>query len=204
MVPKYKGTRFEQLGYIGQNFYPAGVRLGRAAGALAAEKYGKGCHFLFTTINPGESGLEIRMSGQAEGLKEYGHTYETIKTSNEPSEAISITESYLRGHSEIKGVLDSAEGVYYNAVALKEMGHAPGEIVNGGWNLNPEILGEVKSGYIFATIDQTPFYQGFFTVLELWANRNLGIIPFDIDTGSGWVDATNVDAVLKMSEAGWR
>ncbi len=198
--PIYKGTRLEAIPFVGQNEFPAGQKLGKIAGASAP----KGSEFVIFSPFPGHAWAESRIAGMKQSFAEYGQKVEVIATSGNFDQAISIAGSYIRGHPNTKGVLDTCEMIYQDVQAVRDLGYAPGDLKIFGWNLTPEVLTELKAGYILGTIDQTPFYQGFITILQLWAKRNLAIDPFNFDCGGGVVDATNVDAVMKYSQEEWR
>jgi simple sugar transport system substrate-binding protein len=72
------------------------------------------------------------------------------------------------------------------------------EIVVGGFDLLPQTGPAIKKGITKAVIDQQPYLQGYYTVAQL-AMINYGrFAAFDIDTGRGIVDASNVDEVLDL------
>ena len=81
------------------------------------------------------------------------------------------------------------------------------EMVIGGFDLTPEILGAIEAGDILFTVDQQQYLQGYLPILQLFlfqTNSNVigGGLP--ILTGPGFVTADNAGAVLALSEAGTR
>ena len=74
---------------------------------------------------------------------------------------------------------------------MKAIGMKPGEIKSIGFDLSPQIIAGFESGYINLAIDQQPFMQGYYPILNLCMNIKYGFeLPF-IDTGIGLVDETN-------------
>ena len=72
---------------------------------------------------------------------------------------------------------------------LKDRGVAPGKVLLGGFDLVPEVLQQMKAGYIQVQVDQQPYMQGFMPVMEVYLDKNVGLAPSDIDTGQGIVHA---------------
>ena len=81
------------------------------------------------------------------------------------------------------------------------------DVTVGGFDLTPELLGEIEGGNILFTVDQQQYLQGYLPILQLFlfqTNSNTigGGLP--ILTGPGFVDASNAADVLALSEAGTR
>ena len=55
----------------------------------------------------------------------------------------------------------------------------------GGFDLVPEVLDQMKAGYVQVQIDQQPYMQGFMPVMEVYLAKTVGLAPADIDTGQG-------------------
>lgn len=62
----------------------------------------------------------------------------------------------------------------------------------------------VKSGIIAFTIDQQPYVQGFYPVVQLALYRRYGLKPSSQDAGATVITAADVDRVLELSAAGYR
>lgn len=81
------------------------------------------------------------------------------------------------------------------------------DVTVGGFDLTPELLGEIEGGNILFTVDQQQYLQGYLPILQLFlfqtnANTIGGGLP--ILTGPGFVTADNAADVLSLSEAGTR
>ncbi|HET7638093.1 MAG TPA: hypothetical protein VFK47_05065, partial [Ktedonobacteraceae bacterium] len=68
----------------------------------------------------------------------------------------------------------------------------------GGYDLLPKTLQEIKSGNLDFTIDQQPYLQGFYPVMQLFIYKLSGGLsqPADTDTGLLFVTKDNVDPYL--------
>ena len=62
----------------------------------------------------------------------------------------------------------------------------------------------MKDGVIAFTIDQQPYVQGFYPVVQLGLNCRYGIAPADMDAGAGIITRENVDGVMVLSARGYR
>ncbi len=81
------------------------------------------------------------------------------------------------------------------------------DLTIGGFDLTPELIGEIEAGNIAFTVDQQQYLQGYMPVLLLFlnaTNQNTlgGGLP--ILTGPGFVTPENAAEILALSEAGTR
>jgi simple sugar transport system substrate-binding protein len=75
-------------------------------------------------------------------------------------------------------------------------------IVLAGFDLSPQIMKFIKQGVIFATIDQQPYVQGFYPVVQLVLYCKYGIRSTDIDSGAAIINKKNIDFILESQENG--
>ena len=68
----------------------------------------------------------------------------------------------------------------------------------------PEVLEQMKAGYVQVQVDQQPYMQGFMPVMQVYLAKTIGLAPSDIDTGQGIVTPNMVDAIMEMSAKGLR
>jgi simple sugar transport system substrate-binding protein len=71
-------------------------------------------------------------------------------------------------------------------------------------HLSPEILQYIMQGHISFTIDQQPYVQGFYPVVQLTLFKRYGIMPSNMDTGAALITSENAESVLKLSEKHYR
>ncbi|MGQ9473558.1 MAG: sugar ABC transporter substrate-binding protein [Candidatus Caldatribacteriaceae bacterium] len=187
-----------RLSYVGQDLEHAGYFLTSklTEGLPQGEKY----HFLISVGGPGLVWAEQRAKGIVRRLEELGYTYERLDTTMKMDVAQSRIQAYLQANPQTKGVI----AVEYNhasaAKAAKNLGRKPGELLIGGFDLVPEVLAEIKSGYIKLTLDQQPYLQGYLPIVQLFLMKEYGLSAWDVNTGNAVVDASNVDLVLELSQ----
>jgi len=68
----------------------------------------------------------------------------------------------------------------------------------------PEVLQQMKAGYVQVQVDQQPYMQGFMPVMETYLWKKAGLAPSDIDTGQGIVTPKDVPTIMEMSKQGLR
>ena len=112
--------------------------------------------------------------------------------------------AYLNAHPDTTAYFDT--GYWHAAVArvLKDCSIAPGKVLLGGFDLVPEVLQQMKAGYIQVEVDQQPYMQGFMPVMEVYLDKTAGLSPADIDTGQGIVTADQADQIMSLSKRGLR
>ena len=90
------------------------------------------------------------------------------------------------------------------ARVLADRGVPAGKVLLGGFDLVPEVLQQMKAGYVQVQIDQQPYEQGFMPVMEVYLAKTVGLAPADIDTGQGIVTPDQVDSIMDLSTKGVR
>ncbi len=61
-------------------------------------------------------------------------------------------------------------------------------------------VSSVQSGHIDLVIDQQQWLQGFMGVLQVCLSHNYGFSGLFVNTGGGFVDATNIDVIAPLVE----
>ena len=77
-------------------------------------------------------------------------------------------------------------------------------VLLGGFDLVPEVLQQMKAGYVQVQVDQQPYMQGFMPVMQVYLAKTVGLAPTDIDTGQGIVRPDDVDSIMELSAQGLR
>lgn len=187
----------DRLAYIGQNLYLAGKQLGKRIVQLVGE--GDVVGFIAT---PGQLNIQPRMNGAKDAIKESGKNITLHEVASGPTvnEEFSRIESYYLGHKNLKGMFavdaGSTEGVA--KTMAKHHLHKKG-VRAGGFDMLPGTLQGIHSGDLDFTIDQQPYLQGFYPVLELFLFKMSGGLtgPANINTGLKFVTRHNVDPYLQ-------
>ncbi len=79
-----------------------------------------------------------------------------------------VIDSYLAGHSSTKGMFAVDAGSTQGVAQAIQAHNLKGKVKGGGYDLTPITQNLLASGYIQFTIDQQPYLQGFFPIIELY------------------------------------
>ena len=195
--------------FIGQGFVPAGHSL--AAALWKSVPTAGPLHILVGVSAPGQNWSEQRALGvtnfldeQIKASPDLKITYEKIDSGTDLATTGDRVGAYLSAHPETNAYFDT--GFWDAAVArvLTDRGVAPGKVLLGGFDLVPEVLDQMKAGYIQVAVDQQPYMQGFMPVVEVYLAKTVGLAPSDIDTGQGIVTPDMVDPIVELSAKGLR
>ncbi len=189
-------TGNERLAYIGQDLYAAGEALGRRIADLVGE--GTVAGFIAT---PGQLNIQPRLDGAKAAIKASGKaiTLQEISTGPTVNEEVSRVDSYYVGHKDLKGMFAvDAGSTQAVAATMKKYGLAKQGVHGGGFDLLPNTLDGIHAGDLDFTIDQQPYLQGFYTVMEMAMFMYSGGLtgPSEINTGLKFVTKGNVDPYL--------
>lgn len=192
----------ERLAYIGEPWHVAG----HLQGKIIAEHVPGEVEAVVTVCEPGHAQLEDRAKSCREILEEHNMKVYRLNTSTQAAEAIGKFKGFFRSHPNIKVVASTAEDVRFAAQALKELGYKPDEVYVAGYNLVPVQLELLREGYIDLLMDQQPYLQGFYTVVQLYLCKKYGFHPSNVNTASGYVTRENsdIEKLLEFAEAGYR
>ena len=189
------------LSSVNQDLYGAG----RTLGERAAEHLAEGAKVLIAMHDEGISALEDRARGIQEVIaEEKGATWETVVTGIDPEKAAEIIGEKLEADVAIEAVLCTGQADTEGAGLALERGVGKRDYYAAGFDLSPEILRLVKEGVIDFTIDQQPYVQGFYPVVQLTLYCRYGIEPSDMDSGAGIINRENADGVMEFSARGYR
>jgi len=195
--------------FIGQGFIAAGYSLAKAQSANFP-KDGP-IKVLVGISAPGQNWSEQRGGGVIKFLEEYKAanpsrqiSWERIDSGTDLAVVGDRVGAKLASDKAINAYFDT--GFWHAAVArvLRDRGVAPGKVLLGGCDLVPEVLNEMKAGYVQVQVDQQPYMQGFMPVMEAYLAKKVGLSPADIDTGQGIVTPKDVDSIMQLSKQGVR
>jgi len=188
-----------RLAGICQNYYEAGLALGRAATFIPP-----GSKVLLTQHDRGISALDDRLRGLQDALRERKMTWKVICSTNEPDRATEIISAELKADPQIHFVLGTGLTDTEAAGHAIERHFAGKGYAAAGFDLTPEILRMLRSGVLRMTVDQQPYAQGFYPVVQLALYCRYGIMPCDLDAGATIVTARDVDRLLDLTRMGYR
>jgi simple sugar transport system substrate-binding protein len=195
--------------FIGQGFVPAGYSLAEAQWPnMPAEGP---LHILVGVSGPGQNWSEQRALGVTNYIDEMiaanpdrAITYEKIDSGLDLAVVSDRVGAYLAANPNTNAYFDT--GFWHAGVArvLADRSIPPGQVLLGGFDLVPEVLDQMKAGYIQVQVDQQPYMQGFMPVMQVYLAKTVGLAPADIDTGQGIVRPDQVDAIMELSTKGLR
>jgi simple sugar transport system substrate-binding protein len=187
------------LTHVGQTEIIAGNGAGERFNAAGATK------ILCGQQEQGNVALTERCEGLAETF-EGEVVIEFMGLDADTTEQQNTINAALAADADIDGFMGVGPVITLSGLrAAQDLGRD--DITVGGFDLTPELIGEIEAGNVAFTVDQQQYLQGYMPVLLLFlnaTNQNTlgGGLP--ILTGPGFVTPENAAEVLTLSEAGTR
>jgi simple sugar transport system substrate-binding protein len=177
----------KRLAYIGQDLYLSGQMMGERIVKLVEK--GKVAIFIAT---PGQLNLQPRYDGAADAIKKSGADIQVSMIATAPTANDSLTkiDAYYLGNQDVKGMFGTGGGDTQNCGLIsRKYDLASKGVKAGGYDLLPRSLEAVRDGFLDFVIDQQPYLQGFYTVMEMFMFKVSGglVGPADINTGLKFV-----------------
>ena len=188
----------KRIAYIGQDLYASGYQMGQHIVNLVPS--GKVALFIAT---PGSLNIQPRIDGATAAIKALGKGITLLPpTATGPliPQERQVVESFYLGHRDVKGMFavdqGSTQGII--AAAVKYGLRAKGLKV-GGYDLPVPIVQAINAGNCDFTIDQQPYLQGFYPVIQLYLYIISGglVGAESMNTGIKFVTKDNVGQYLK-------
>ncbi len=181
-----------RLAYIGQDLYVSGQAMGDHIVSLLPS----GGQIGLFIATPGAANIQPRIDGALNTLKSHPNIKaDVVATGAAVPAELTVIEGWATGHSSAKGMFavdaGSTQGL---AQTIQKQGLKNKGWVGGGYDLTPITEQLLAAGYIEFTIDQQPYLQGFFPILEMYLyNASQGLTGMaDVDTGLKFLDKTTV------------
>jgi simple sugar transport system substrate-binding protein len=183
-----------RMAFIGQDFVATGYLIGKRMIAEADIKSGD---LVLTPVDSPDAVYAIlRQRGVDKAMKEVGAHTEILGAGFKDAEILAAQVKYLTAHPNVKAIIGI--GLPQVEMALKATEAVKRSIPIGGFDLSQNVIDAIKAGKVVATVDQQPYTQGFYSVMQLIHKVRYGLYPSDMKTGGdGLVDKTN----YKQSEA---
>lgn len=185
-----------RLAYIGA----AEKQVGYVLGKYMQQFLKKGDKIVIPEEVPGMSYAVNRSAGIIEAMNEIGVTAEELDAGYERAETTSRISAYLLGHKDVKGVVNVGGLTTEVAGMVVQDLKLQGKVVVGGFDLLPQTGSAIKAGITKAVIDQQPYLQGFYTVVQLAMMKYGKFAAFDVDTGRGIVNDKNINDVVDLAK----
>ncbi|RKR06782.1 monosaccharide ABC transporter substrate-binding protein (CUT2 family) [Kushneria sinocarnis] len=186
-----------RLAYVGQDLFLAGKALGARIASMVDE--GEVAGFIAT---PGQLNIQPRLDGAKEAIRESGKNIQLREVATGPTinEEVSRVESWYLGHRDARAMfaVDAGSTMAVGRLMQKYNLHEEG-VRAGGLDMLPGTLDAINAGAMDFTIDQQPYLQGFYTVLELFLYKMSGGLtgPANINTGLKFVTRETVQPYLE-------
>ncbi len=182
--------------FVGQSFVAAGNLIGTY---MVQHGYIKKGGSVFCPVeSPGQVYANERQEGVDQIISKLGLKCNVVGTGDDEAPAESTMVQYLLGHRDttaIVGLGGTPMGVA--EAAVKKVGlHIP----IGGFDLSfPSIVSGIQDGSIVASVNQEPYAQGFYAIMELALDLKYGIPPMNIDTSdNALITKTNVNEFASL------
>ena len=190
-------------GYVGATLYKAGNDLALEAikrGGLAAGDKA----FVWGLVS--QPGRGQRTQGIIDGLEESGLEVVYLEiddaTNSDPAQGIATFTGMVSANPDLKAAFFDHGDLTFTARSFQEAaGLGPDDLYAAGFDLSAGAIDGVKSGYLDLAIDQQQWLQGFEAIAQICLSANYGFSGLFIDTGGGFVDASNIDIVAPLVEA---
>ncbi len=122
-------------------------------------------------------------------------------TNADPSAGISTFTGMASANPDLQAAFLDHGNVTSTARAyLEAAGIAPEDLYVAGFDLAPATIEGIQTGYVDLAIDQQQWLQGFEAIAQICLTHNYGFSGLFIDTGGGFVDASNIDIVAPLVE----
>ena len=193
-------TPNERLSSVNQRLYDAGQTL---AWHVLSD-IPNNAHILMTMHDEGISSLEDRLRGEQAVLKKKNVRWTVLITGNDSVKGAEIIARALQQHPDIRIVLGTGQADTEAAGRAIEKYFSNKGYWSAGFDLSSETLRLIQQGHIRCTIDQQPYIQGFYPVIQLTLYLQYGIVPSDIDAGAAIIDTSNIEQVIELTGQKYR
>lgn len=189
-----------RLAGIQQNFIEAGNKVGKNA----YDKIKEGSKVLFTLHSENTECLELRLQGEKQILEQKNVQHETIVTDIFPEGSSEIIKRKLLDDESISAIIGTGQADTEGAGIAKKKWFADRDLYIAGFDTSENLLQFISEGIVDFTIDQQPYAQGFYPVLQLCLYIRHGIVPCDMDAGAAVINKSNLEEVVRAQKKGFR
>lgn len=185
-----------RLSSVNQQLYEAGQSLAEYLLPVIPAN----ARVLITMHDEGVSALEDRRKGIQDVLMQKNVTAEVIISGNDSLKGVDAIAEALKENPGIRIILGTGQADT-EAAGMAIEKYFPGRgYWAAGFDLSPKTLQLIRDGHVRCTVDQQPYVQGFYPVVQLTHYLRYGIIPSDMDAGATIIDKSKVDQVMSLSQ----
>ena len=149
------------------------------------------------------SGIQRFMEEYIEANPDREVSFERIDAGLDLSAVGSRVAAYLQS-TPTTAYFDTGYWMAGVAVAMRDLGKEAGDPLLAGFDLVPVVMEEMGNDFIQVTVDQQPYLQGFYPIMQLHLLNRYRFPPFTIDTGKAMIYPDDVEALLELSAQGIR
>src|SRR5579883_1169411 len=197
-TPKNTPQTNMRLAYIGQSLYTSGFLMGQRIVKLV----GSGDVVIFIATF-GTANIQPRLDGAKAAIQQYGGgkiNVAAVATGALEANEHRVVESYWLGHKNLKGMFAVDQGSTSGAILTsRKYGLRKKGLSIGGYDLTHDIVAGINDGVADFTIDQQPYLQGFYPIVQLFLYKlSAGLVGAeDMNTGIKFVTKENIAPYLK-------
>ncbi len=195
----------EGTGYVGATLQKAGYDLAQEAVKRGSLEPGQKVFVWGLLSQPGRG---ERTQGIIDGLVDAGWAgvdqdiiYLEIDdaTNADPSVGVPTFTGMATSNSDLAAAFfDHGNLTSTSRSFLESAGLGPDDIYVAGFDLSPATVQNVKDGWTDLVIDQQQWLQGFEAITQICLTDKYGFAGLFIDTGGGFADANNIDAIAEL------
>ena len=190
------------FGYVGAVLHDAGFNLAQETIRRGNLQSGDRVFVWGLKSQPGRG---ERTQGILDALDEAGMTVDYLEiddaTNADPAAGIPTYTGYVSAHPDVKAIIIDHGNLTSTIPSYMEAANqGPDDIYAAGFDLSPATVEGVKNGFVDLVIDQQQWLQGFEAILQLCLSHAYGFSGLRIDTGGGFVDASNIEAIAPLVE----
>lgn len=189
-----------RLSCVNQRFYEAGQSLAKYVLSHIPEN----SHVLMTMHDEGVSALDDRLAGLQQVLKQKQVRWTVIVTGNEFVKGAEIIAAKLKDNPDIRIILNTGQSDTEAAGRAIEKYYSNKGYWSAGFDLSQKTMSLIQEGNIRCTVDQQPYIQGFYPVIQLTLYLRYGIVPSDMDAGTTIINKSNVEKVIVLTKQKYR
>jgi simple sugar transport system substrate-binding protein len=191
------------MGYVGAVLHDAGAALANEAIKRDSLKSGDEVMVWGLKAQPGRG---ERTLGITDTLTKAGMTVDYYEiddaTNKDAANGVPTFTGYISSHPNVKAIfIDHGNLTSAIPTFMKAANLAAGKIYAAGFDMSPATVQGIKDGYISLVIDQQEYLQGFEAVEQLCLSKEYGFGGLFINTGAGFVDKSNIDAIAPLVTA---
>jgi len=191
------------FGYAGAILYQAGYALGQEAVKRSGVKAGDKAFLwgLLAQAGRGERTKGVKDALEKAGLKVIYQEIDDATNAN-ASAGVPIFTGVFSKDPDIKLVVtDHGNLTGTIQTFLQAAGKKPGDVFAAGFDMSGNAITAIQGGWLQLVIDQQQYLQGYFGVLQICLTKQYHFGGLQIDTGAGFADKNNVDALAALVKA---